>query len=210
VIASLNHTQPDRQVRDWQNRFLLLVPSLRRAANFRVRNLSHDRRQEVVDDIIGVCFAFYARLVARGQEERAYCTALVRFAAARLRQGRQIGCPVSIRDISNRYCREKRGLQLERLDLFDGAEGTWQEVLITDRRATPADLAASRIDFGAWLATMSPLRRQLAQFLSIGESTRAAARRFAVSPARVSQLRREFQKSWNAFHGELIAAVAAA
>ncbi len=83
-------------------------------------------------------------------------------------------------------------------------------VLVADKRATPAELAANRIDFGAWLATMSPLRRQLAQFLSKGESTRAAARRFALSPGRVGQLRREFQASWNAFQGEPVAAVAAA
>ena len=38
----------------------------------------------------------------------------------------------------------------------------------------------------------------------------AAAKRFAVTPARISQLRREFRTSWLAFHGELPAATAVA
>jgi hypothetical protein len=82
------------------------------------------------------------------------------------------------------------------------SDDEWKEVLIEDRRATPAEVAASRIDFADWLGTMSALRRKIAQCLARGESTLDAARRFALTPGRISQLRREFQASWQAFHGE--------
>jgi hypothetical protein len=210
MIVTLTDSKPEDQTLDWHRRFLRLVPAIRRAANFRFRTLSAYRRREIVDDVLGMCCAFFARLAEKGQEERGYPTTLVQFAVAQLRQGRQVGSPLNVRDISSRYSQQKKGLQLERLDQLDEAEQTWKEVLLEDRRATPADLAASRIDFAAWLAMMSPLRRQIAEFLSLGESTRAAARRFALSPGRISQLRREFHASWSAFQGESDAALAVA
>jgi hypothetical protein len=38
--------------------------------------------------------------------------------------------------------------------------------------------------------------------LSLGDSTKDVASRFRLSPARVSQLRRELEASWLGYHGE--------
>ncbi len=75
-------------------------------------------------------------------------------------------------------------------------------MLVEDGRATPADLAASRIDFPAWLDTLSDRDRRLALTLSRNEKTGDTARKFKISPARVSQLRQELAARWKAFHGE--------
>jgi hypothetical protein len=198
------------QMPAWHRRFLLMLPRLRRAASFRFRTLSPARRQDLVNEVIGTCYGFYARLVEKRQEERAHVSTLVQFAAAQLGQGRQLGSRLCARDVSSDYCRRRQGIQLERLDVYNDAEGRWKEVLLADKRASPADLAILRIDFAAWLASMSALRREIAQFLSVGETTLAAAQRFAVSPGRISQLRREFQESWIAFQGEAVEASAAA
>jgi hypothetical protein len=72
---------------------------------------------------------------------------------------------------------------------------------VDDKRATPADTAASRIDFAAWLDRLSARRRKIAQVLATGESTSAAARRFRVSP-RISQIRRELHQVWQRYQGE--------
>ena len=71
MIATHDCHKPDHQVPPWHRRFLAMAPAIRRAANFRFRNLSPARRQEVVNEIVGTCCAFYARLVEQGQEERA-------------------------------------------------------------------------------------------------------------------------------------------
>jgi DNA-binding NarL/FixJ family response regulator len=44
--------------------------------------------------------------------------------------------------------------------------------------------------------------RQIAEALSLGHSTSAVAKRFKVSPGRISQLRNELQQSWLEFQGE--------
>ena len=209
VICTLD--KQDDQMPAWHRRFLLMLPGLRRAASFRCRNLSPSRRQEVVNDIVGTCCAFYVRLVEKGQEERAHFSTLVKFAAAQLGQGRQVGTRLNVRDVSSPYCQRRQGIRLERLDLYDETEATWKEILIEDRRhSDPASIAAARIDVAEWLASMSSLRRKIAECLAAGASTIEAARRFEVTPGRISQLRKEFQTSWSAFHGEAEVAVAVA
>jgi hypothetical protein len=179
-----------------------MVPAIRRTAEICFRKFCPDRRQEMVQEVIANALLAYWRLVERGREHLAYPSALARFAIAQIRHGRQVGTRLNVRDVSSRYCQLKKGIQLQRLDQFDVSDDEWKEVLIEDRRATPAEVAASRIDFADWLSTMPALRRKIARCLATGESTFDAAKRFAVSPGRISQLRREFQASWQAFHGE--------
>ena len=72
-----------------------------------------------------------------------------------------------------------------------------------DRHWTPADTAAARMDVSAWLATLPARTRELAERLALGESTQNAARMFGISSGRVSQLRRELERGWQRFQGEL-------
>ena len=67
-------------------------------------------------------------------------------------------------------------------------------MLIEDRHATPADLAASRIDFPAWLATLSRRDRRIALRLADGDAAGSVAQQFGISQGRISQLRRELHK----------------
>ena len=62
-------------------------------------------------------------------------------------------------------------------------------MLVEDRRAGPAETAAARLDLTAWLGTLSKRNRLIAKALSMGETTGDVARRYALSPGRVSQLR---------------------
>ena len=78
----------------------------------------------------------------------------------------------------------------------------WQEAMVETRRTTPAETAALRVDFGDWLATLSPLDRKLTKQLARGESTSAVATMFQLTAGRVSQLRRELEVSWRRFLGE--------
>ncbi|HUQ70502.1 MAG TPA: hypothetical protein VM165_13305, partial [Planctomycetaceae bacterium] len=85
----------------------------------------------------------------------------------------------------------------------DVENGTWEEILVEDASVTPADLAASRIDYAAFLATLDRRRRRIAETLSTGETTKRAAKRFRVCPARISQFRRELHQAWDRFVGNV-------
>jgi transposase-like protein len=73
---------------------------------------------------------------------------------------------------------------------------------VEDKRATPADVAACRIDFAEWLRRLTARLRKIALALAAGETTSAAARMFGVTPARISQIRQWLKESWEAFQGE--------
>jgi hypothetical protein len=59
--------------------------------------------------------------------------------------------------------------------------------------------AAFRIDFPAWLGTRPERDRRVLDDLMLGERTLDVARKYALSPAGVSQLRREFLADWTRF-----------
>ena len=82
----------------------------------------------------------------------------------------------------------------------------WEVHVLSDRRATPADLAACKLDFCAWLRRLSPVKRRVALRLAVGDSTKDVAMQFRVSLSRISQLRRELEADWQAFQSQAAAA----
>ena len=81
-------------------------------------------------------------------------------------------------------------------------ENAWQEIVVEDKRATPADTAACRLDFAAWLVRLPERHRRVAELLAASETTTAVARHVGLTPARISQIRRELHDAWRTFQGE--------
>ena len=103
----------------------------------------------------------------------------------------------------------KRGFFVKSLDQRNPA-GEWKEIVVEDGRVTPAEVAASRIDIDDWLSQLPRLKRNVAETLAKGETTSATARRFDVTPGRVSQVRRELEDDWADFQGEPLVCAEAA
>jgi hypothetical protein len=164
----------------------------------------------MVAETIANCLMAYSRLVERGREDLGYPSALARFGAAQARQGRRVGGHLNTRDVLCRSAQVKKGFQVERLDQFNEDDDCWQEIVVEDRRATPAEVAAIRVDFKEWLGLLPGLRRRIALTLASGATTREAAEKYSVSPGRISQLRQWLKASWEMFQREPVAGVAAA
>ncbi len=186
----------------WHAAFLAMVPAIRRQARISFRNAQPELREELIQEVVANCFAAYARLVELGKEELAFPSALARFAIVQVRVGRRVGSRLRIGDAMSRYAQHKKGFQVERLDQFHEESEEWQEVLIEDRRAGPAEIAACRIDFESWLRLLPRRRRKIALALASGETTTAAAKKFGVTAARISQLRQWLKRTWDEFQGE--------
>jgi hypothetical protein len=174
------------------------------------RNLDPEARQEAVQEVVANCLVAYERLWKLGKSDVAYPTPLAKFAIRQVRSGRRVGGKLNIRDISSLHCQSVKGIRLGRLDRYDQEEEAWLEILVEDRHATPAEVAASRIDFGNWLQVLTARLRRMAKVLATGESTTRAAKRFSVSPGRISQIRQELKQSWETFQGETETPIAVA
>jgi hypothetical protein len=118
------------------------------------------------------------------------------------KEGRKVGGRLNNRDVSSDYCRRQKNLILERLDKYDSEEDAWQEVLVEDKHAGPADTAITRIDFSTWLQFLPRRLRKIATFLATGETTSATAKRFHLSQGRISQIRKELFLAWHRFQGD--------
>ena len=187
-----------------REKFLSLLPSIREQARFAFRHEQRERQQELVAEVAANAFVAFARLVERGLLEVVYATPLAQYAIKQVRDGRRVGAKLNVRDVSSEYAQRSKCFKVERLDKFDDRKGEWKEVLIEDRHAGPADTAAARIDVADWFARLPRHKRNIAQTLATGETTKNAARKFHVSSGRISQTRRELQQLWDDFQGEAV------
>jgi hypothetical protein len=201
MVAQIKRRKSKAKSHAWHARFLAMLPSIRRRAHITFRAAHPELREDLIQDVVASSFAAYARLVELGKEELAFPYPLARFAIGQVRAGRQLGNPARIREVLSGYAQHHKGFQVERLDYFDEEENRWREIVVEDKRATPADIAACRIDFTTWLQLLPTLRRKIALALASGETTSAAAKKFDVTPARISQLRQWLKESWEAFQG---------
>ncbi len=186
----------------WHAAFMRLTPVICRQARFAFRQLDPEARDEAVLEVLVAALVAFVRLVELGKPHLAYPTVLARYGIAHFRCGRRVGCQLNVHDVSSPYAQRKKRIVVERLDRFCTKQDVWREVLVEDKRATPADIAAVRIDFADWLKSLSRRHRRIANMLAAGESTSTAAKKLRVTPGRISQFRRKLERSWRTFQGE--------
>jgi len=201
MIATTKNLRQKRNSLRWNDSFLKLLPTIQQQAEFAFRRMPLEPREELVQETIAVAYDLFLRLCRKGKWDLVYATPLTKFAVRHVRAGRRIGTRRNSLDITSRSNSDQK-VVIERLDRFDQRRGEWREMLVEDRIAGPADTAAARIDWSAWLNSLSRRRRRIACTLASGESTGVAAREFRMSAARISQLRARFRESWDAFQGE--------
>ena len=71
----------------WQAAFEALLPRIRRQAGIAFRTEPQEAREELIEETVANCLIAFARLVALGKQDRAYPSALARFAIAQVRSG---------------------------------------------------------------------------------------------------------------------------
>jgi len=183
--------------------FLTMLPAIRRLALIAFRDLDPEAKQEAVQEVTANAFVAVHRLAELGKADLAYPSVLAKYAICQCCTGRKVGSKLNTNDVLSPYAQQRKHIQVGRLDHFDKDDESWREIVVEDKRATPADIVATRIDFATWLHTLSQRDRKVASTLATGESTAAVAKRFRVSPSRISQLRGELKESWEEFVGDV-------
>jgi len=120
----------------------------------------------------------YVRLIERGKADLAYAGPLARYGACQYLAGRRVGHSMNVRDLTSDLCRQKNRVSIEQLDHFDNPTDEWQQIVVEDKHSGPAEVASTRIDFGAWLESLPVRTRHVAETLATGEATSHVARMF--------------------------------
>jgi hypothetical protein len=87
---------------------------------------------------------------------------MARFAVAQVKDGRRVGGRLNCEDISSLYWQRRKGVVIERLHHFHVEENAWEEIVVEDRNATPAEVA-HHAEFGRQRDVLESERREIAK-----------------------------------------------
>lgn len=181
--------------------FLKILPKIEVHARFAFRHArcSHERA-DAVAEVVAICWMWYCRLASRGKDATAFSTTLASFASRQVKCGRFLNGQENSKDVLSATARHRRGFELVRLpDAKNQNVSPWQEAVADNTRSPVLEQVAFRQDFPSWLTTLSQRDRTIIEDLTLGHGTLHVAQRYGISPARVSQLRRDFQQGWALF-----------
>ena len=183
-----------------QAAFLPILPWVENHAAIQFRHLNPLDREEAVAVAVAHAFVSFLRVRSQGKDPHSFPSAIATYSTLAVINGRRIEGGSTSRDVLDPASRRRRGHFV--FELHARAANGWWRDAIADPRVAVADQAAFNLDFPAWLATLSTVKRKAAELLAVGYTTNAAAFLLRLCPTRVSQLRRELAVSWADFHGE--------
>ena len=198
MITAASQTD-ETSTESWQGEFMKTLPRIKRQARAAFISMDAEAREDVVSEVVANAMCAYKRLHERGELERAFISALTRYAIAQFHDGRRVGSPQFAGDVYSAQAKRRGNYEMVHLGTPGKRVSEWMECL-QDNRITPVpDQVAFRIDFPEWLNSQAPRDKQIAERLSLGFSTADVAAEFELSRGRVSQLRRKLSESWYEF-----------
>jgi len=185
--------------RRWQSNFMTILPVVQMHATVRFRHLPAEARAEATAEAVAAACVAYQNLAQQKKLAQVYPGSIATFAVKGVNAGRHVGGHLGGRDLLNPRTQKAKGIAVRTLSPWDSQRATWKDIAVESRRTSPADTAAFRLDFATWLQTWNRRHRKIIAMLGAGDRTLTVAKKLGVSEARVSQFRRRYQESWEAF-----------
>ena len=199
MIAIAKFGGPNGQRENCNEQFLEMLPKIRRQAEIAFRGRKPEALEDLTQEVVASAYCAFVQLVRRGKADLAYATPLAQYAIRQVYTGRKVGTRQNSGDVLSPCAHRKGRFTVERIDRHGKTTGTWDQLLVEDRRAGPADTAAARLDLVAWLRSLSPRNRRIARALAVGEMTATVAKDFNLTAGRISQLRKLLFEHWDEF-----------
>lgn len=210
MTTCLSHCDIQSEANSW---FLHTMPSLRGYARRHLPHLPIHEREEVLAEAAARALISCHSLIRRGRSHLIATPGFVRYTFRSVCNGRHAAVSQAGLDVMSTLGRRrhhKRVLSLnQRVQALAAMKSNHSIVspqyvadLIPDRRTPIPDQAAFRIDFSIWLEQFNHRDRRMIRLLASGEQARRVARILHLTPARVSQCRARWRKSWEQFVGE--------
>lgn len=197
--------------------FLALLPRIRLHAEISFRDIRCPARSDdAIAEAVALAFKWFVRLARRGKDASQFASVLATYAVRAVRSGRRLCKQESAKDVLSPTAQQRHGFRVESLPistrvaheaLYGQPQGQHHldayEERLRDNAVTPVpDQVAFRIDWPAWLGTLTARERRIIRAMAQNERTADLSRRFEVSPGRISQMRSEFHDGWQRFTGD--------
>lgn len=162
------------------------------------------KKADRIAEVVALAWAWFQRLMKRNKDATAFPMVLADFAVRHVRSGRRLCGQEKPNDVMSPRAQRLRCFIVEKLPDFSTlSENPFSEALIDNTRSEVPEQVQFRLDFPAWLHTRTGRDRRMIADMATSERTGTLARKFKVSPGRVSQLREEFHRDWRRFIGDL-------
>jgi len=184
-----------------QATFLAALPRIERHAKVVFRGeRCHEKKADLIAEVRALCFKWWRRLLERQKNPMAFVSTLATYACRAVRSGRRLCGQLRPRDVHSERARQEHGFTVSSIPQISTLNANPLSEALTDNTVSPIpDQVQFRCDFPEWLGSHSRRDRKIAVEMAKGERTKVLARRFKLSPARVSQLRRAFHDDWQRF-----------
>jgi hypothetical protein len=208
---------PERNLSSLHHHFLAILPRIETHAQVYFRHIRcPGRRADAIQETIAVSWRWFVRINEQGKDVSEFVSTLASYAVRHVRSGRRLCGSQRAKDAMSPVAQQRHHFKVEPLNcstrqsyetLYADPHGQdemdgYEERLRDNSVTPPPDAAAFRIDFPAWLSRLGPRNREIAQSMAMDLATGELARKYRVSPARISQMRREFWGDWGLFHGQ--------
>jgi hypothetical protein len=200
-----------------QARFLDILPRIELHATIYFRDVKcPNKREDYIQETRSLAWLYFSRAVEQGKNPLSFVSQIATYAARHARNGRHVCGQEKSRDALSPLAQRCRGFTVQSLPtsttqpreqlyanphgqrLMDALEERLQDNTLT---AVPEQVCF-RLDFPVWLNTLNDRDRRIVEDLMQDERTSDVARKYGISPSRVSQLRRELMQHWRRFCGE--------
>jgi hypothetical protein len=201
-----------------QAAFLLILPRVELHGRIYFRHLRcPHQKADAIQEMRALAWQWFLRLHQRGRDPADFLTGFVMLLARAVNSGRRLAGMARAKDVLNAATQRRHSFHVERLPsstqasherLYSDVHGQELhdafEERLRDNTITPVpDQVIFRIDWPAWLRTLTGRQRRMIRAMAQNERTLDLSKEFEVSPARISQLRSEFHDGWQRFCGEL-------
>ena len=193
--------------------FLALLPRIELHGRIYFRHLRPHHKADAIQEMRALAWQWFLRLHERGRNPADFMTAFTTLLARAVNSGRRLTGLAKAKDVMNPATQRRHGFRVEPLPassavgydhLYASPQGqelhdAYEERLRDNTQTPVPDQVAFRIDWPAWLATLTGRERRMIAAMAQNDRTRDISRKFEVSPGRISQMRREFHDDWRRF-----------
>jgi hypothetical protein len=197
-------------------RFLDILPRIEMHGDIYFRHLKPHRKADAIQEMRALGWLWYVRLIDRGRDPQDFVATFVTLLARAVNSGRRLAGMMKAKDVMNPAAQKRHGFKVEPLPgstrtfhdhLYSSPRGQKLhdefEERLCDNTVTPVpDQVCFRLDFPAFLETLTPRERRMIRAMANNERTLDLSKEFEVSPSRISQMRREFHDGWKHFIAE--------
>jgi hypothetical protein len=184
-----------------QARFLSILSRIETHARiyFRSARCPH-RKADRVAETVALAWSWFVRMAKSGKDATQFPSVLASYAAKAVKSGRKVCGMQKAKDVMNERTQQKRSFVVGKLPDFSTESCNPLAEALADNTISPVpDQVQFRCDFPAWTRSRCQRDRRLIHDMARKERTSDLSRKYGLSSARISQLRREFHEDYDRF-----------